>query len=107
MKCDACADPRPDCMGPVVEGIGNRCGALRQAMSEGTASAQRINAAPLPVPELTLGPAARVVSDVYASAQRINATPMPGLPVRCEHFPVCTYPEGQCAELCLPGGLKP
>lgn len=44
------------------------------------------------------------VSEGTASAKRINAAP---LPVRCAHFPACTYPEGQCAELCLPGGLKP
>lgn len=43
-------------------------------------------------------------SEGTASAQRINR--VAAVPC-CEHFPVCTYPEGQCAELCLPGGLKP
>lgn len=36
-------------------------------------------------------------SEGTASAQRINAAP---LPVRCPYFPACTYPEGDCADLC-------
>lgn len=28
LVCTACTTPRPDCIGMLVEGIGNRCGAL-------------------------------------------------------------------------------
>lgn len=28
-RSGCCADPRPDCMGAVVPGIGDKCGALR------------------------------------------------------------------------------
>lgn len=37
-----CTTPRPDCMGMLIDGIGDRCQALRM-VSEGTESAQRIN----------------------------------------------------------------
>ena len=43
MSAPCCASPRPDCMGMLVEGIGDRCQALQGIVSEGTASAQRIN----------------------------------------------------------------
>ncbi|MES2482984.1 MAG: hypothetical protein V4609_13375, partial [Pseudomonadota bacterium] len=31
IQCGACVSPRPDCMGAVIPGIGNRCGAMAES----------------------------------------------------------------------------
>lgn len=81
-----------DALARLRAGINRSAGQHRRQMarvSEGTASAQRINA----VPDLLfIGPDGQVVSDSYVAAP---------LPVRCPFHPdLCNWPEGECAGLC-------
>lgn len=100
----------------LIEGIGNRC----QALSDPDSLA-RSGASPL-VPEAAGVVSAVVtreeagegapapspcVSEGTTSAQRILRT-VPLKAVPCAHARAgCNYPEGDCAELCLPGGVRP